>query len=145
SWFEGSPEARLERVALRGSSMQTAYLIMAARSLGLDTGPMTGFDNAQVDEAFLKGTPIRSNVRVNVGQSEPASVYPRSLRLSSDEAARLESAHPRPCGRRPAATRGCSPHAAAPRGRARHPLPPTASRGTSMHIPPRPLLPLALT
>src|SRR5690606_18158820 len=54
SWFEGSPEARLERVALRGSSMQTAYLIMAARSLGLDTGPMTGFDNALVDEAFFK-------------------------------------------------------------------------------------------
>ena len=90
SWFEGSPEARLERVALRGSSMQTAYLIMAARSLGLDTGPMTGFDNARVDEAFFQGTPIRSNVLVNLGQGDPAAVYPRSPRLSFDEAARIE-------------------------------------------------------
>jgi len=90
SWFEGSPEARLERVALRGSSMQTAYLIMAARSLGLDTGPMTGFDNAQVDEAFFKGTSIRSNVLVNLGQGDPAAVYPRLPRLSFDEAARIE-------------------------------------------------------
>ena len=90
SWFEGSPEARLERVALRGSSMQTAYLIMAARSLGLDTGPMTGFDNALVDEAFFKGTSIRSNVLVNLGRGDPAAVYPRSPRLSFDEAARIE-------------------------------------------------------
>ena len=90
SWFEGSPEARLERVALRGSSMQTAYLIMAARSLGLDTGPMSGFDNAKVDEAFFKGTSIRSNVLINLGQGDPAAVYPRSPRLSFDEAARIE-------------------------------------------------------
>ena len=89
SWFEGSPEARLERVALRGSSMQTAYLIMAARSLGLDTGPMSGFDNAKVDEAFFKGTSIRSNVLINLGQGDPAAVYPRSPRLSFDEAARI--------------------------------------------------------
>ena len=90
SWFEGSPEERLQRVALRGSSMQTAYLIMAARALGLDTGPMTGFDNAKVDEAFFKGTSIRSNVLVNLGRGDPAAVYPRSPRLSFDEAARIE-------------------------------------------------------
>jgi len=90
SWFEGSPEERLQRVALRGSSMQTAYLILAARSLGLDTGPMTGFDNAQVDEAFFKGTSIRSNVLVNLGQGDRTTLYPRSPRLSFDEAARIE-------------------------------------------------------
>src|SRR5690606_31335793 len=90
SWFEGSPEERLQRVALRGSSMQAAYLIMAARSLGLDTGPMTGFDNATVDEAFFKGTSIRSNVLVNLGHGDPAAVYPRSPRLPFDEAARIE-------------------------------------------------------
>ena len=89
SWFEGSPEERLYRVALRGSSMQTAYLIMAARALGLDTGPMTGFDNAKVDEAFFAGTPIRSNILVNLGQGDPASIFPRSPRLGFDEACRI--------------------------------------------------------
>ena len=90
SWFEGGPEERLQRVALRGSSMQTAYLIMAARALGLDTGPMTGFDNALVDEAFFKGTTLRSNVLVNLGHGAPARLYPRSPRLPFDEAARIE-------------------------------------------------------
>ncbi|MDH5834488.1 malonic semialdehyde reductase [Luteimonas kalidii] len=90
SWFEGSPEERLQRVALRGSSMQTAYLILAARALGLDTGPMTGFDNAKVDAAFFAGTPVRSNILVNLGRGDPAALYPRSPRLSFDEAARIE-------------------------------------------------------
>ena len=90
SWFEGSPEARLYRVALRGSSMQVAYLILAARALGLDTGPMTGFDNAKVDEAFFAGTHIKSDILVNLGQGDPASIFPRSPRLSFDEAARIE-------------------------------------------------------
>ena len=90
SWFEGSPEERLQRVALRGSSMQTAYLIMAARALGLDTGPMTGFDNDRVDAAFFAGTTVRSNILVNLGQGDPAAVYPRSPRLSFAEAARIE-------------------------------------------------------
>jgi len=90
SWFDGSPAGRIERVALRGSSMQTAYLILAARSLGLDTGPMTGFDNAQVDEAFFAGTSVRSNILVNLGRGDHAAVYPRSPRLPFDEAARIE-------------------------------------------------------
>ena len=90
SWFAGSDEARLERVGLRGSSMQTAYLIMAARALGLDCGPMTGFDNAMVDEAFFKGTAIRSNILVNLGKGDPAQLFPRSPRLPFDEAARIE-------------------------------------------------------
>ncbi|MCW5580270.1 MAG: malonic semialdehyde reductase [Luteimonas sp.] len=90
SWFVGSPEERLYRVALRGSSMQVAYLILAARALGLDTGPMTGFDNARVDEAFFAGTSIRSNVLVNLGKGDPAAIFPRSPRLPFDEAARIE-------------------------------------------------------
>ncbi|WP_202845400.1 malonic semialdehyde reductase [Luteimonas saliphila] len=90
SWFEGSPEARLERVALRGSSMQTAYLILAARALGLDTGPMTGFDNDKVDAAFFTGTPVRSNILINLGRGDPSATYPRLPRLSFDEAARIE-------------------------------------------------------
>lgn len=90
SWFEGSPEERLYRVALRGSSMQAAYLILAARSLGLDTGPMSGFDTDKVDEAFFKGTSIKSNVLVNLGKGDPSAIFPRSPRLSFDEAARIE-------------------------------------------------------
>ena len=90
SWFEGSPEERLYRVALRGSSMQGAYLILAARALGLDTGPMTGFDNAKVDAAFFAGTSIKSNVLVNLGKGDPSAIFPRSPRLSFDEACRIE-------------------------------------------------------
>ena len=90
AWFEGSPEERLYRVALRGSSMQVAYLILAARSLGLDTGPMTGFDNDKVDAAFFAGTSIKSNVLVNLGKGDPSAIFPRSPRLPFDEAARIE-------------------------------------------------------
>jgi 3-hydroxypropanoate dehydrogenase len=90
SWFEGSPEERLQRVALRGSSMQAAYLILAARALGLDTGPMSGFDNAKVDAAFFAGTKVRSNILVNLGRGDESVLYPRSPRLSFDEAARIE-------------------------------------------------------
>jgi 3-hydroxypropanoate dehydrogenase len=90
SWFAGKPEAALETVALRNSSLQGAYLILAARSLGLDTGPMSGFDNAKLDEAFFAGTAIRSNFLVNLGQGDPASIFPRSPRLGFDEACRIE-------------------------------------------------------
>lgn len=90
SWFEGSPEERMYRVALRNSSLQGAYLIMAARALGLDTGAMSGFDTDKVDEAFFKGTTIKSNFLVNLGQGDPASIFPRSPRLGFDEAARIE-------------------------------------------------------
>ena len=90
SWFAGKPEAALETVALRNSSLQGAYLILAARALGLDCGPMSGFDNAKVDEAFFKGTSIRSNFLVNLGKGDAASIFPRSPRLGFDEAARIE-------------------------------------------------------
>jgi len=86
SWFAGKPEAALETVALRNGSLQGAYLILAARSLGLDTGPMSGFDNGKVDEAFFAGTAIRSNFLVNLGKGDAGSIFPRSPRLGFDEA-----------------------------------------------------------
>ena len=86
SWFAGRPEPVLETVALRNGSLQGAYLILAARALGLDCGPMSGFNNAMVDEAFFAGTAIRSNFLVNLGKGDPASLFPRSPRLGFDEA-----------------------------------------------------------
>ncbi|PPT74447.1 malonic semialdehyde reductase [Xanthomonas arboricola pv. populi] len=89
SWFEGSREMRVTG-AFRNSSLQGAYLIVAARALGLDAGPMSGFDNAKVDAAFFAGTPIKSNFLVNLGYGDPAGLFPRLPRLSFDEAARIE-------------------------------------------------------
>ena len=89
AWFEHRDEANLAWVANRNSSLQTAYLILAARALGLDCGPMTGFDNAKVDAAFFAGTAIRSNILVNLGHGDPASIFPRLPRLSFDEACRI--------------------------------------------------------
>ena len=86
SWFAGRPEPVLETVAMRNGSLQGAYLILAARALGLDCGPMSGFNNAMVDEAFFAGTAIRSNFLVNLGHGDPASLFPRSPRLGFDEA-----------------------------------------------------------
>ncbi|MEL1262947.1 malonic semialdehyde reductase [Pseudoxanthomonas putridarboris] len=88
SWFEGPRENR-HVVAFRNGSLQGAYLIIAARALGLDAGPMSGFDNAKVDEAFFAGTAIKSNFLVNLGYGDPAGVFPRLPRLSFDEAARI--------------------------------------------------------
>ena len=90
AWFAGKPEAVLETVALRNSSLQGAYLILAARSLGLDTGPMSGFDNAKLDVEFFAGTSIRSNFLVNLGQGDATSIFPRSPRLGFDQACRIE-------------------------------------------------------
>jgi 3-hydroxypropanoate dehydrogenase len=89
SWFDGPREGRYE-AAFRNGSLQGAYLILAARALGLDAGPMSGFDNAKVDEAFFAGTAIKSNFLVNLGYGDPAGLFPRLPRLSFDEAARIE-------------------------------------------------------
>jgi 3-hydroxypropanoate dehydrogenase len=90
SWFVHKPEAALETIALRNSTLQGAYLILAARALGLDTGPMSGFDHAKLDAEFFAGTSIRSNFLVNLGQGDPASIFPRSPRLSFEDACRIE-------------------------------------------------------
>jgi 3-hydroxypropanoate dehydrogenase len=89
SWFAGNP-AFAETSALRNGTLQGAYLILAARSVGLDVGAMSGFDNAKVDELFLAGTGWKSNFLVNLGYGDPAGLFPRSPRLSFDEACRLE-------------------------------------------------------
>ena len=86
SWFDGPREGR-SVAAFRNGSLQGAYLIIAARALGLDTGPMSGFDNAKVDAAFFKGTAIKSNFLVNLGYEQEETLFPRSPRLSFDEAA----------------------------------------------------------
>lgn len=88
SWFDGPREGRHDH-AFRNSSLQGAYLILAARALGLDTGPMSGFNHAMVDETFFKGTSIKSNFLVNLGHGDPDKLFARSPRLSFDEAARI--------------------------------------------------------
>lgn len=88
SWFDGPREGR-SVAAFRNGSLQGAYLILAARALGLDTGPMSGFNHARVDEAFFKGTAIKSNFLVNLGQGQAETLFPRSPRLSFDEVARI--------------------------------------------------------
>lgn len=90
SWFDTKPEAALETIALRNGSLQGAYLMLAARALGLDCGPMSGFDNAKVDAAFFAGTQVRSNFLVNLGRGDPSSIFARSPRLGFGEACRIE-------------------------------------------------------
>ena len=89
AWFDGPRENRHD-AAFRNGSLQGAYLILAARSLGLGAGPMSGFDNAKVDAAFFAGTTVKSNFLVNLGYGDSAGLFPRSPRLSFDEAARIE-------------------------------------------------------
>jgi 3-hydroxypropanoate dehydrogenase len=86
AWFQDLPPNVLEYVALRNSSLQGAYFILAARSLGLDCGPMSGFDNAKVDAAFFAGTTVKSNFLCNLGHGDATKLHPRSPRLSFDEA-----------------------------------------------------------
>lgn len=86
SWFDTKPQDELHTIALRNGSLQGAYLILAARALGLDTGPMSGFDNAAVDREFFPGTRVKSNFLCNIGYGNRDSLMPRSPRLSFDEA-----------------------------------------------------------
>jgi 3-hydroxypropanoate dehydrogenase len=86
-WFSSPGVA--EVTAMRNGSLQGAYLIVAARALGLDCGPMSGFDNAAVDGAFFAGTRIQSNFICCLGYGKPESIFPRNPRLSFDEAGRF--------------------------------------------------------
>jgi 3-hydroxypropanoate dehydrogenase len=81
--------AHAERTALRNSSLQGAYMIIAARALGLDCGPMSGFDNAKVDAAFFPEGTWKSNFLCNIGRGDPAKVMPRNPRLTFEEACRI--------------------------------------------------------
>ncbi|MGL6043980.1 MAG: malonic semialdehyde reductase, partial [Sandaracinobacteroides sp.] len=86
-WFADPQMARA--TAFRNSSLQGAWLIMAARALGLDTGPMSGFSNADVDAAFWPGTAIESNFICSVGYGTGKKLFPRLPRLSFDDACRI--------------------------------------------------------
>lgn len=79
SWFVGNAEL-IEKTAFRNSSLQGGYFILAARALGLDTGPMSGFNNQAVDEAFFAGTSIKSNFISTLGYGDPESIFGRSPR-----------------------------------------------------------------
>ena len=88
SWFTGNT-VLTETTALRNGSMQGAYLIMAARSLGLDCGPMSGFDNGKVDEAFFNGTSYRSNFLCSLGYGDHSAYGARLPRFDFDEICKL--------------------------------------------------------
>ncbi len=89
AWFVGKKDFA-DATAFRNSSLQGAYLMIAARALGLDCGPMSGFDNAKVDAAFFAGTEIKANFVCNLGHGDPSKVMPRNPRLSFEEACRIE-------------------------------------------------------
>lgn len=87
-WFSGNAEFA-ERTAFQNGTLQAGYLILALRAVGLDTGPMTGFDSKAVDDAFFAGTTVKSNILVNIGYGDAAKVFPRSPRFEFDEIARF--------------------------------------------------------
>ncbi|MEP6740822.1 MAG: malonic semialdehyde reductase [Caldimonas sp.] len=89
SWFVGKKEFA-DTTAFRNSSIQGGYFILAARMVGLDCGPMSGFDNAKVDAAFWAGTEIKTNFICNLGRGDPGKLFSRSPRLSFEEACRIE-------------------------------------------------------
>lgn len=88
SWFAGN-DALIETTALRNSSLQGAYLIMAARALGLGCGPMSGFDAEKMDATFWAGTTVRTNFICTLGLGDPAQRRPRNPRLPFEDACRV--------------------------------------------------------
>jgi 3-hydroxypropanoate dehydrogenase len=89
SWFAGN-RPLIEATAFRNGSLQGAYLIVAARALGLDCGPMSGFDNARVDSAFFPEGKVKSNFLCNLGYGDPARLRPRAPRLPFEDACRIQ-------------------------------------------------------
>jgi nitroreductase len=88
SVFEGKKQL-IDSTAFRNGSLEGAYFMIAARALGLDCGPMSGFDNAKVDEVFLTGTTWKSNFICNIGYGDASKLFPRAPRLDFDEACRI--------------------------------------------------------
>lgn len=88
SWFEGKPE-HIERTAFRNGTLQGAYLMFAARAIGLDCGPMSGFDNAKVDAEFFADGTVKSNFICSLGYGDPSKVMARHPRLAFEEACTL--------------------------------------------------------
>lgn len=88
SWYAGN-QPLIDLTALRNSSLQGAYLILAARALGLDTGPMSGFDNEGVDREFFADSRIKSNFLVNIGYGDGTKLHPRSPRPGFSDFAKI--------------------------------------------------------
>jgi 3-hydroxypropanoate dehydrogenase len=88
SWFVGKP-AHIETTAFRNASLQGGYFILAARAVGLDCGPMSGFDHAKMDAAFWSGTSIKTNFICNLGHGDRSKLFARSPRLTFEEACRI--------------------------------------------------------
>ena len=88
SWFVGD-QPLIDATAFRNSSLQGAYFIVAARALGLDCGPMSGFDAAKVDAAFWAGTQVKTNFICNLGHGDASKLMARSPRLTFEEACKL--------------------------------------------------------
>jgi 3-hydroxypropanoate dehydrogenase len=88
AWFAGNDEL-IASTAFRNGTLQGAYLMMAARALGLDCGPMSGFDNAAVDAAFFAKTEVKSNFLCNLGYGDSSTLFPRSPRLPFDDACQI--------------------------------------------------------
>jgi 3-hydroxypropanoate dehydrogenase len=88
SHFVGKP-AQIQEAAFRNGTLQGAYMILAARALGLDCGPMSGFDNAKVDQEFFPDGKWKSNFICNLGYGEPSKLKPRNPRLNFEEACLL--------------------------------------------------------
>lgn len=88
SWFAGKPEL-IATTAMRNSSLQGGYLILAARALGLDCGPMSGFDRTRLDAEFWAGTQVTTNFVCNLGHADPSATQKRLPRLAFDEACRV--------------------------------------------------------
>jgi 3-hydroxypropanoate dehydrogenase len=88
SWFDGNP-ALIQETAFRNGTLQAAYLMIAARSLGLDCGPMSGFDQAAVNAAFWPDGRVKVNFLCNIGYGDDAKVFPRGPRLDFDRACRI--------------------------------------------------------
>ena len=88
SWFVGNDDLIAE-TAFRNGTLQGAYLMIAARALGLDCGPMSGFDKAGVDAEFFAGTPVKSNFICNIGYGTDENLFDRSPRLPFDEACQI--------------------------------------------------------
>jgi 3-hydroxypropanoate dehydrogenase len=87
SWFAGPGKEEVSAItAFRNGSLQGAYFMLAARAVGLDCGPMSGFDNAAVDREFFPGGRVKSNFICNLGYGDPARLFPRNPRLEFDEA-----------------------------------------------------------
>ena len=88
AWFTGSPDL-VRETAFRNSSMQGAYLILAARSLGLDAGPMSGFDQDKVNAAFWPDGKVKANFLCNIGYGDDGRIKPRNARLSFEEVCQI--------------------------------------------------------